>query len=66
VEQILNKRRVWEKDKFLVRWKGFTAEEDTWKSRENLENVQDLLREFEQEYSRDSREVRQQKKVDNK
>ena len=62
----MNKRRVWEKDKFLVRWKGFTAEEDTWKSRENLENVQDLLREFEQEYSRDSREVRQQKKVDNK
>ena len=29
VERILNKRRVREKDKYLVRWKGFTAEADT-------------------------------------
>jgi len=31
---------------------------DTWESRENLENTHDLLKEFEQEYSRDNREVR--------
>jgi len=48
------------KNKFLVQWKGFTAEEDTWKSRENLENTGDLLREFKQEYSKDNREVRRQ------
>ena len=58
MEKILNKRKVQEKDKFLVQWKGFMAEEDTWESRENLENAEDLLREFEEEYSRNNREVR--------
>jgi len=29
VERILNKQRVRGKDKYLVRWKGFTAESDT-------------------------------------
>jgi len=29
VKQILNKRKVWGRDKFLVWWKGFTAEGDT-------------------------------------
>jgi len=29
VERILNKRRVRGKDKYLVRWKGFTVESDT-------------------------------------
>jgi len=32
VEKILNKRKVRGKGKFLVRWKGFTAEGDTWES----------------------------------
>ena len=58
MEKILNKRKVRGKDKFLVRWKGFTAEGDTWESRENLQNAGDLLREFKEEYSRDNREVR--------
>jgi len=29
VEKILNKQRIREKNKYLVRWKGFTAESDT-------------------------------------
>ena len=58
VEKILNKRKVQGKDKFLVRWKGFTAEGDTWESRENLQNAGDLLKEFEEEYRRDNKEVR--------
>jgi len=29
VERILNRRKVRGKDKFLVQWKGFTAEGDT-------------------------------------
>jgi len=58
VERILNKRKIRGKDKFLVRWKGFTAEGDTWESRENLQNAEELLREFEEEYGRDNREVR--------
>jgi len=58
VEKILNKRKIRGKDKFLVRWKGFTAEGDTWESRENLKNAGDVLREFEEQYSRDHEEVR--------
>ena len=67
VERILNKRKVRGKNKFLVRWKGFTAKGDTWESKENLENIGDLLKELEEEYSRGNREVRQQEEVeDNK
>jgi len=51
----------------LVWWKGFTAEGYTWESRENLENMMELVKEFEREYGRDDREVRQQEKAeDNK
>jgi len=46
VEKILNKRTVRGKEKFLVRWKGYIAEEDTWENRENLENMKELVEEF--------------------
>ena len=58
VEKILNKRMVQEKEKFLVRWKGYTAEKDTWESRENLENVKELVKEFEREYGEEVKELR--------
>jgi len=50
VEKILNKRIVWEKEKFW--WKGYTAEEDTWENRENLGNMKELVEEFEREYGK--------------
>ena len=52
VEEILNKRTIRGKKKFLVRWKGYTAEKDTWKNRENLENTKELVEEFERKYRR--------------
>jgi len=52
VEKILNKRTVRGKEKFLVRWKGYTVEEDTWENKENLENVKELVEEFEREYGK--------------
>jgi len=33
-----------------VRWKGFMAESDTWEGKENLENVKEVVEEFEKEY----------------
>jgi len=60
VERILNKRVVRGKEKFLVRWKGYTAEEDTWENRENLENTKELVEEFEREYGEEAEELRQQ------
>jgi len=58
VEKILNKRMVREKEKFLVRWKGYTAEEDTWENKENLENAKELVEEFEKEYGEEVKELR--------
>ena len=57
MERILNKRKVRGKDKYLVRWKGFTAESDTWEGRENLENAKEAVEEFKKEYRRDIEDV---------
>ncbi len=34
-------------EKYLIRWKGFTAEGNTWERRENLKNAKELIEEFE-------------------
>jgi len=57
VEKILNKQQIREKDKYLVRWKGFMAESNTWEGRENLENAKEAVEEFEKEYQRDIEEI---------
>ena len=46
VEKILNKRKVWKVEKYLVCWKGFTAENDTWEREEDLENAREVVEEF--------------------
>jgi len=60
VEKILNKRTVRGKEKFLVRWKGYTAEGDTSKNKENLGNAKELVEEFERKYEEEVGELRQQ------
>jgi len=60
VEKILNKKTVRGKEKFLVRWKGYMAGEDTWENRENLENAKELVEEFEREHGEEVEELRQQ------
>jgi len=47
VEKILNKKKMRGVEKYLIRWKGFMAEEDTWERRENLKNTEELIEEFE-------------------
>jgi len=48
VEKILNKKKIRGVEKYLIRWKGFMAEGDTWERRENLKNAEELIKEFEQ------------------
>ena len=48
VEKILNKKNVRSAEKYLIRWKRFMAEGDTWERRENLKNMEKLIEEFEQ------------------
>ena len=67
VEKIMNKRKVQGRDKYLVQWKGCTAEEDIWESRENLKNAMELVEEFKREYCREEEEeVRQQEAEENR
>ena len=47
--------------KYLVQWKEFTVEHDSWKKEENLENAKELVAEFEE---RINAKVRRQKKLD--
>ena len=48
VEKILNKKKIRGVEKYLIWWKGFTVEGDTWERRENLKNAEELIKEFEQ------------------
>ena len=48
VEKVLNKKKIRGVEKYLIRWKGFTAEGDTWERKENLKNAEELIKEFEQ------------------
>ena len=53
VKRILNKQQVRGKDKYLVQWKEFTAESDTWEEIENLGNTKEVVEEFGREYQQD-------------
>ena len=57
VKRILNKQQIREKDKYLVQWKGFTAESDTWEGKENLGNAKEVVKEFKKEYWQDIEDV---------
>jgi len=64
IEKILNRRRIQGKDKFLVCWKGYTAEADTWEDQGNLKNAGKLVKEFEREYGEGDEKVRRQEQIE--
>ena len=43
----MNKRKVRGVVKYLVQWKMFIVEYDSWKKEENLKNTRELVAEFE-------------------
>ena len=47
--------------KYLVQWKGFIVEHNSWKRKEDLENAKEVVAEFE---GRQNAKVRQQEKLD--
>ena len=60
VKKILNKKKFRGKDRYLVQWNRYTAKEDTWEPRENLENARDLVEKFEKKYREESRQARKE------
>jgi len=67
VEKILNKKKVRGVEKYLIKWKGFMAEGDTWERRENLKNAEKLIEEFEQggiEVRQQEREVEEYRRME--
>jgi len=47
VEEILDRQERRGKIKYLVKWKGYTVEENTWEGLENLKNTMKKVEEFE-------------------
>ena len=60
VKKILNKRKIRGVEKYLICWKRFIVEHDTWERRKDLGNTKEMLEEFE---GRMKVEVRKQKKI---
>jgi len=61
IERILNKRKVKGVVRYLVQWKRFMVEYDSWEKTKNLENTKKVVVEFEK---RMNAEVRKQEKLD--
>ena len=49
VEEILDRQKRRGKTRYLVKWKGYTVEENTWEGLENLKNAMEKVEEFEKE-----------------
>jgi hypothetical protein len=57
VEKVLNAKWFRGKKRYLVRWKGFMAEADSWEPEENLGNAKELIEEFHQHYGELNRAI---------
>ena len=55
IERILNKRKVRGVIKYLVQWKGFIGENESWEKEEDLENAKELVVEFKRKMSTEVR-----------
>ena len=64
VEKILNKKKTRGVTRYLVWWKGFTAEGDMWEREENLKNAEELIKEFERKEVVVRQEVEEEGEVD--
>jgi len=57
VKKIINKRKKYSKWEYLVRWKGYMAEEDSWEREENLKNAKEAVEDYEREYRKEGRRM---------
>jgi hypothetical protein len=50
VERILNSRKVGRQLQYLIRWKGYGPEEDTWQLKADVPNAPKLVQRFHQQH----------------
>jgi hypothetical protein len=50
VEKILNSRKVGRQLQYLIHWKGYGPEEDTWQPKADVANAPKLVRRFHQQH----------------
>jgi len=63
IEKILNKKKIQGVDRYLVHWKRFIAENNTWEKEEDLGHARELVDKFKE---RLSAEVRWRDRTKNK
>ena len=63
VEKILSKRKRYGKVEYLVRWKGYMAEEDTWEKEGNLGNAREAVEDYKREYEKMARRIKKKEDV---
>jgi hypothetical protein len=51
VEDILDGKKIGNKWKFLVSWKGYPPESNSWEPEDNLLNCEDLIKEFKSRFA---------------
>ncbi|CAF2054563.1 unnamed protein product [Rotaria magnacalcarata] len=49
VEKVIGKRLQKGRTLYLIQWKGYSAEDNTWEPEENVKNCRDLVKAFESE-----------------
>ena len=55
MEKILNKRKIRGVKKYLVCWKRFMVEHDTWEKKVDLKNAREVVEKFERRISAEVR-----------
>ncbi|EAL65955.1 chromo domain-containing protein [Dictyostelium discoideum AX4] len=63
VEKILDKRVQHGRIQYSIRWKGFTADYDTWEDEDNVAGCPELVKEFESSREQEKKKSRKRKNV---